>query len=354
MANMFQAQLGEHVYNFLAARHQFQKRMKLIPVDFNQPWWIVLAKQKVAFAIVMVFAIIDSIFGTVFPLLIGIAVASLDWQLLLLIILAKIGLSILSGIINFINTIFHFRSAESVNYSANLFFLTTDPVNHTTKSSGQVISKINRGYGAYDSFLDILGTEIVPIIINLITIPIILLRYQTALGLSAITILIVVATVNIFGGIFRIKIYEPKTITAEDKQKAVAIENLQQAPYIRYCFATIEQAKRIGITAAETMTAAANSRQFDDYIGIITKVLSYSGMIWIGWQTFQLAGTGVITPIIASTLIISYYNSSENVGSAGKFVRRITRSYVYIQDLFKFIRGFGKASYPVLEGVDKK
>ena len=352
MTPIIKDHLADQIYNFLSRHYNFNKHMKILPVDFDKPWWVLISKQKLAFGLMITFAIVDSVFGTVFPILIGIAIATVNWQLLLIIILARIGLSLLSGVIGYISTVFQFKSAQSIAYSANLFFLTTDPVNHSTKSSGQIISKINRGSSRYEAFLEMLGTELIPTIINLITVPIILFRFQYSLGLSSIAILIVVATVSSAGIMTQTRVFEPKIIVADDEQNALAIESLQQAPYIRYCFATIEQGKRLYRTTVDLMTTGANSWQFDRSVGILTQVLSYSGMIWISWQIFALLQARVIDPITAAALIISYYTSSERMVFAGTYVRNLNINLYQIQDLFTFIRGFGKASYPVLEGIE--
>lgn len=353
MANLFNQQLADKFYNLCSKVYGFEKITKLIPVDFEKPWWTVIWHQKTTFTIIMIYMIVASTFNTTFPILIGVTIGSSNWSYLGGIILAKICLTLFHAV--FMNRIYNMlllQSSQSVAYWANIFFLTTDPVNHSTKSSGQIISKTTRGSGAYELWLDTVFIDLITILINLITVPIIFLQFEKTTALTAFGVLLLIITINTFGRIIGLRVFEPRTIIAEDEQKAVTVETLHQASYIRYCFATNEQAHKIKSKTKKVLVVDAISSIFSDQVNMLTKLVAYIGMALIAVQTFGLQQAGIINPVVAATLLITFYNSSENIGSAGKFIRRLAKYSAHIQDLFTFIRGFGKATYPVLEGED--
>jgi hypothetical protein len=49
------------------------------------------------------------------------------------------------------------------------------------------------------------------------------------------------------------------------------------------------------------------------------------------------------------SLISTFFLGTYNILNSGQLAERLSRSIISIQDLFKFIRKYGKQTYPVLE-----
>jgi hypothetical protein len=64
----------------------FEKRAQILRVDFNKPWWKVIANQKIGFAFVYLSQGVKIAFTTLVPLFIGFVITSGDWILLLILI----------------------------------------------------------------------------------------------------------------------------------------------------------------------------------------------------------------------------------------------------------------------------
>jgi hypothetical protein len=56
----------------------------------------------------------------------------------------------------------------------------------------------------------------------------------------------------------------------------------------------------------------------------------------------------LLDPAMSVALILAYFNSTNGILHLGNKVKRLSKSLVYIQDLYDFIRKFGKQTFPVL------
>lgn len=231
----------EKFYNFVDRTEKFDKRMKLLPVDFKKPWWDIIFRQKKIALLVFSTQLIWTIFDSVFPILIGFAALKLDLTLFLVIMVARMLFTWGYNYMFSKNTLFQIQTMNSVELAANEFFLTVDPLFHTTKSSGQIVSKINRGSSAYEDLLDLVSFELLGILTSLITIIITMFTFNFQIGLIALSFLSAIVTFNISAQIYRTKIFQPQKIIAVDKFKVNSLETLLQAPFIRAIFASNEQ-----------------------------------------------------------------------------------------------------------------
>jgi hypothetical protein len=71
--------------------------------------------------------------------------------------------------------------------------------------------------------------------------------------------------------------------------------------------------------------------------------------IAVGFIVMSQAQNGTLTPVIAVSVIITYINSTSGVLEVGGHTKRLSEGLTNINDLFNFIRGFGKQTFPVLE-----
>ena len=335
-------------YNFVNRRENFEKRMKLLPVDFEKSWWDILSRQKkFAFRIILS-QLIWSTFDSLFPIMLGFAILKLDLGLFLLIMLARLALTWLYNSMLSQNAVFQIQTMNSVEYNANLFFLKVDPLFHTTKSSGQIVSKINRGSSAYEDFLDIVTFDLIGIITSMITITIAMFAFSFQLGLVSFIFLLSIASFNITAQVYRTQVFQPRKILSDDKFKAISVETLIQAPFIRAIFASNEQTVKLKTSISDTMIKEGNAWQAGSYVGFITRAMYVISVVSMGSVVLIQAKNGLFEPTLALSIILAYTNGTQNILYTGEKVKRLTTALSNIHDLFDFIRGFGKQTFPVL------
>lgn len=248
------------------------------------------------------------------------------------------------------NAILQIQTMGSVGYQANRYFLTVDPIYHSTKSSGQIVSKVQRGSGAYEDLLDIITFDLLGIITNFVTVVVVMFTFNWIFGLISLSFLIFISGFNIAGHIFRTKIFESIKNTAQDLVKSVNIETLQQAPFIRAIFATREQDEKSKSTEFHAMVVEANSWRAAAYINLITRTLYILSFFVLGASVFSRFQGGYLSSTVALSILLTYSNGTTDILFIGERVKRLSRSVVAVVDLFDFIRTFGKQTYPVLEG----
>lgn len=74
-------QTKKQVYDFVSRQEKYDKKMKILPVDFQKPWWQILVDQKKLVLIVMGMQFVWSIFDSLFPILIGFAITSSNFYI---------------------------------------------------------------------------------------------------------------------------------------------------------------------------------------------------------------------------------------------------------------------------------
>jgi ABC-type multidrug transport system fused ATPase/permease subunit len=336
-------------YDFVDRIEELENKMEILPINFQKPWWDIILRQKNIPLFTIFCQFLSSSFEVVFPILIAYSVTNLDFNLLAMCFAIWIAIIWLYNIMLRFDTIFQVKNMGSVEVGALKYFLTVDPINHSTKSSGQIISKVTRGASSYQTVLDVVIFDLVKIVTSLITVIIAMFAFGWQLGLVTLGFVLLIALIGIVLQIFRTKTFQPRRIKAEDKFKAMSVESMMQAPFIRVIFATNEQTKKASNTALKSMVVQRNSWQAAIYIQVIIRSLYAISAVIIGFMVLFQVKDGILTPVIATSVIVTYINSTSGVLEVGGHVKRLTEGLSNITDLFDFIRSFGKQSFPVLE-----
>ena len=66
----------EKIYNFIEKTEKLDTKMKILPVDFNKPWWDVILQQKTAMILMLATEIFGNVFIVIFPILVGLAITN--------------------------------------------------------------------------------------------------------------------------------------------------------------------------------------------------------------------------------------------------------------------------------------
>ncbi|GAB4146649.1 MAG: hypothetical protein OHK0017_07430 [Patescibacteria group bacterium] len=349
--NMFlvNKQVEKRFFDFMVKVHNYEKSMKIFDVDFSKPWWDVILRQKFLVTAIVAAQIVFNVYDTLFPVMIGWAISRTNAMELAVIIAGRIGVIFLGNAIMYLNPILQLQAVGSVEYSANKFFLTVDPIHHTTRSSGQIVAKVERGSSSFEDMLDFITFEVLTLFISLATVIITLWNFGGGLALTALSSFIVITAFNILAQTFRTRSFEVNLLPYLDKSKAVTLETLQQSQLIRSSFASTEQDAKIKNSIFGAMFREGAGWRSNAYIGLITRSLYFLSVGLIAIQLMQIIESGAMTAITATTLILTYLNGTNNINRIGDVVKRIGKAYARITDLYEFIRNFGHQTYPVLQ-----
>ena len=327
----------------------FDKKMKILEVDFSKPWWTIILQQKLACAVVLFLEVVTNTFNTIIPIVVGYSITVANYNLFYGVIIARLCLSFVFQYFYGYNAVLQLQAVNSVYTSSLKFFLTVDPLFHSTRSSGTIISKVDRGSGAYENFLDIICFEFLPTIIAIITVSVTLFSFDWKFGLTGLVFIFLVSIFNIYGSLFNNNAFVPGRLKKEDLLKAKGLENLQQTNYIRSIFATKNQLGQFRKTALNLISYEGTFWQAGGAIFTMSLALYYLSILTIGYLVFASISSGQISPIIGTSLVATYLLGTGTVLYFGDRIRRLNQAMAYIKDLFEFIQGYGKQTYPVLD-----
>lgn len=329
----------DNFYRLFSQIWSFEKKQKLIIIDFEKPWWHMIKPFITQYLFIVFSSFIEIAFLTLLPIVFVKIIQSQDYHLL--------GFVTISGVVIFafriwalqINTTCLQQLNRSVFYSVDKFFLTVDPSKQVTKSSGQIISKVDRSAAAIIDIISILTFDIYPVFFALIVVVITFFRYNFQLGLITTGILAAIIAVNTFARIFGNRVYQDRIIQADDEAKSDSVEALEQAPYTRYIFA-IKQDIKIQASLKKAMTTTSNYLQFATIIDIFTYIIYLISISLISGLTINLVKQNSLDTITAIGLVTTYIAGTTNIVIVSTRIRRLLESEYRLQDLFDFIREF--------------
>lgn len=345
----FKEYLSKNYLGFYQKLYRTDNRIKVLPIDFNKPWWSIYGLQKWWWAASGLLWSTALVWDTIGPIAIALSIQNSSYEFL--------GLSILGYLIRYtlsysslILAIYTEHNVRiSVQYQATKFFLTVDPILHSTRSSGQAISKVARGSESTTQFTTIFIFSVLPVIVSSIVSIIIIFSISIVIGLTAIVLNVLFVTVSVLSYYYNNKTLNPIIIEQEDEQKSQQVQTLQQIQIIRSSFATIEQkntifklAKSVGqVQAIKTFSVVS--------IATVMLFILSLGMGVIAFLLLFQVKSGNLQPVLAVAIVVGYLDSLNKIIGLTNQVEKIVTSISNIKDLFSFINGFGKQSYPVLE-----
>lgn len=340
--------INKEIYPRFASFLRFEKKAKIISVDFNKPWWKIIASQKWLFGINFLSYSLKIGFQSLLPFFIGLIISAAAWISLLWLLIAWITIQIINTFAIYYYMLAVSTSVYSVHYSAHKFFLSVDPIFHSTRSSGKIITKINRASDAYEELMDILLLDGVQIIVGTSSVAVVLFSFDWQLGLVAGVSIFIIGIVSVLTKAMISKGLEKRWIKDEDSLKAASIENLQQVSLIRASFASPEQDKKLTKRNLQMIVTSSTIWYIYSFTDFIVQIIYIFSIGLLGWLTIDLINQGTLEPIVAISLIMTYIAASSEIINVGGRIRRIIERYTRIQDLFKYIRNFGKQTFPVL------
>lgn len=340
--------IAQKYYHFWVRLIDLKKRIHILPVDFKNHWFKIIWAQKKSIFYILFAETIDNMFYTLIPLLIGWIVATQNVQYFFFLIALWLSAITLEFSALYYASIVQLQTMHSLLYAGHKFFLTVDPIYHTTRASGKIISKIDRAANAYEDFLDVIGFDLLPTIVGIVTIIVAFSSFNFSLALLAISMIFFIGLFNVIFQFLGSRGFEPHTISAHDKLNTISIENLAQINFIRSCFASNEIDEQLHKSNRSMMYVGGTSWIAHAGLTFITRLLYVISILILGIYLIKLINTQVISIEIGTALLMTYINGSYEIMRVGKKIRRFTKSITRITDLYTFINNFGVQSFPVL------
>lgn len=345
----FYTQLQNWFYNFTIKLFRVSDGLKIYPIDFSKPWWHIFKHQKLVFAVVILSEIIQSIYETLLPFIFGKAISDKNPQIIVWNLIFFLILELFNRVVVRYFSVFYNCIGVSIKYQSYKYFLTVDPIFHSTKSSGQIISKIENTTTTIGSFLNSMVGSFVPIIIGFATVAITMFSVDLKLGLVALGFYILILIINVCLSYLTTDAFNQPTIKLRDKLQAIMTENIFQNWFIRSTFATSEQVKKNKENILKAHSVFSTSWISYGLTTTLSRYLYAISTAILGFMIIQKIQAKELDTILATALIITYLGGSRAIIQLGDIVQQIAENNNKLNDLYKFIAGFGKQTYPVLE-----
>jgi len=353
MLNRFK-NLTDRYYSFWLRLANLPKKASLFAIDFDAHWFRVITKQKLFLFLTLATVTVIQTFYSIYPLFIEDIITDQNWTHFVYLILFWMFIICLEYVQVYCAALMEVQCINSILYNAFRHFLKVDPLYHTLKSTGKLFSKITRCARAYESFLDIILYDLMPIIVSIFAVVFAFLYYDLTLGLAAFVLLCIIAAVNIILNLFTSASFEKRLIIADDELKSLGVESLTQVQLIRSSFATNEMAGLAHRRASRLMYREGTAWLAFASSVAISRMVYLASVFVLGWITYGAMAKGTITATKAAVILITYLNGTYEIIEVGRRLRKLLRSITRINDLYSFIQMFGKSTFPVLSAPDTK
>ncbi|QQR49511.1 ABC transporter ATP-binding protein [bacterium] len=330
----------------------FKKKLNLLAIDFEKPWWQVIVDQKGYLSCALIGEIIASAFRPIAILLIGWIFSIQRYDYFGYLFLVWVGVYGIQLVSRLFNSVVQLNCVHSVHYRAHQFFLQVDPIYHARRSSGTILGKIERASKGYEDFLDAVIAEILQMVVGVVTVVVSLTCYLWLLGLCAGFLLTIIMVVGAIAAKLIIVPYEKKLIRVADRSRSVGVENLAQNNLIRTCFASNEVDERLCEKDKRLMHKEGKLWFLYNYIYAFIKILYVSSIFVIGAWLLSLVKSGQLEAALGFSLLLMYLRGTHEIVKVEKPIRKILTYSTRISDLFSYVHEFGKQTYPVLQMVE--
>ena len=344
----------QRYFDWMKNLFQFEGKIKTFEVDFAKPWYQSLFNIKTSLIFTLFSEIAQAVFDAGLPLFVGYAISSQQFYIIGWVVTVYIFLEIVNRVVIYYWNIGVSRVQTSIMVASQTFFLTVDPISHSTKSSGQISSKLNATGRDFGSMLNRMAFDVLPVIVTYFAVTVTLAHFDSAIGIVAIISFILITGISAFLRYFNSQSLMKPFIKTRDKYIANQVENLQQNALIRSSFATVEQVSKMTKILVGSVAVRNIMSQGHSLASLIIRSLYIVSFGAIAYFVFGLIDTGKVDKILATTLLLTYLNGSSKILKIGDIVADVTESIGNITDLFDFINKFGKQTYPVLPSDSEK
>jgi ATP-binding cassette, subfamily B, bacterial PglK len=327
---------------------------KILPIDFQKPWWDIIWQQKYTIGFSVSFFTFQSILITLNPILFGYLLTAGHFEWILYLIGFWLFMSVFQIWITYLFDLATIRTILSVEFAAHKYFLTVDPIFHTTRASGQILNKINKACGAYDPIFEIFTFSILNATFGLITVVSAISFVDLKLGIITGICLAVMVVFSSWTEVVRNNIFESKSILIDDKLKSTLLENLAQNSMIRSSFATDLQLNKTLFDSAGVFRSTIASWNASSLNNILRRVIFWFFTSYLCFELFNMIKIGKMDAVVGAGLLVTYFAAYNSMAHIGGQIKNFLQSKTRITDLWKFINEFGVQTFPVLESAEQE
>ncbi len=347
---MFSTKLSDSFRRLFFAVTRMDRGLRSFNIDFEKPWWYIFkdVKQGV-FAVVYFNFFVQIIYNFRF-LALGFILSSQRYDVFWVCVGIQLFIDLSSFATNRDWILMYENIAMNVKRQAFERVITVDPIFHSTRSSGQVIGKIDRGVAAYFDYLTFLTETTLPFLVKVFVGVTALFTIDIWSGLVGAGLTVGLIVMNFWGIRINTAAFLQQSNDADDGVKQNLVEGISQVAYIRSTFATTE------------ILSQFQKNTFKHHTIYATKWRAFNWIIWPLWMVF-MGGIFVIIFHVMGKLSIDQSQSALYISAVSTFMfagsdiwligynmDKMLTAQKNIEELYQFIRAFGKQTYPVLEG----
>ncbi|MFH1831657.1 MAG: ABC transporter ATP-binding protein [bacterium] len=326
-----------------------QKRLTLLPVDFSEPWWWLITKQKAYLVVALIGEAITNAFKPLSVLLLSYVFESrrLDYLVYLFLLW---GLTYaIEYVARLNNYILQIRAVYSLRFRAHQWFLQVDPIFHMQRSSGTILGKIDRAFRGIEEFIETVFYDLLETSVSVITVVVTLYFYSGVMSIVALTFMSLIFTLNMLLMYYVVLPLERRLIKVDDHARAENVESLSQVNFIRTSFASDQTNERLHEKNTNVMRKdGALSFTFIFFYELI-KVFYLVSVFCVGAYILHLVSLGTVSVPVGTALLLMYLRGTYDIVRVERPLKRVVKSMIRIQDLFSYLTEFGKQTYPVFK-----
>ncbi len=322
----------------------------LSTIDFSKPWYrAYFISGWWRLGIVFLSAVSGWTFIALTPFLFTYSFINLRFDWIVYIFITRIVLLIFSRFyarameLNYITNL-----QNSIYFSSISWLMSVDPIYHTYRETGVIISKISRIQKSVSNIIDLFINSImitvVGAVVSIITLASVNLKY----GLASAIFITLIIFANVVVNIFDSQATDKEILKYEDNVKQQEIMGISQIAYIRSIFATDIAFSNLQKTRTLHSSIMWGSSFVSSILYSLIVVLYYLGLFVISYLLLLEVQNGSLDVAISLGLITTYLYNTGSLFGIGSTAKKLTQDIIYLDDFFKFVDGYGKQTYPVL------
>ncbi len=333
-------------YDFWTNQVKAKKFLKPFTIDFNAPFWHYLYKVKLHIFTIFLYILCTYLFNPLFLIFVTKAILDRNFKFFVILSALKVIQSII--VLPLARSFVYLYDTVpcSIQSTIQEFLIQVDPISFTSKSSGEILAKIERSVLACHTFMSTIFETLIPFVISIGVALWAIAQVDWRLSFFVSIAFGLLCFVNIKIIIFNNTVFLPKINSLEDEQKQFVLENIQQNQYIRSTFATTEQLDKTLQTIRQVSYDTATKWRTWQYLVIILETLLI--ILIMGVVGFQISNVAVDLYIVVA-IFTSLYNLYVKYSEIGLITDAFLKSIHNQQELWQFMRTFGKQTFPVLE-----
>ncbi len=336
-------------YSFFERMYNQVNLVNINQINFSQSWLQVFWSHKIPLFISLLLWSIANVWDGAALVLIGYVFSTGNNSALILILILYLIRYLLSGISLYLTVGVEKSIIYSIKNSASNFFLSVDPIHHSTKSSGQIQSKIDRCADGYQDIIINVLFKLLPAIISPITSLVILFNFDYRIGIISSSISLIMVVCTYAATKLNTKIVVPKVIKKEDDFKKSQIESLYQNTYIRSVFGTPQASLNSTNFSLSAAYGAAVSNFSSIFYMTISRAILWVNILFVGIMLFESIKSSNSELAVTVAAFSAFIMSQNAIVDLGLYIDRFVKAVFGVKDLFKFINNFGEQTFPVLD-----